>query len=146
MRRKAFRRSAAALGLLMVIRAGSAFAHGDVTPQPVDTAGLPPLGSDWRIENPYRGNPLAVTIGAHGYTQNCARCHGIDAVSGGIAPDLRKLDPGAEGDEWFIQLTRKGYTQNGVNKMPAFEGVVSQEAMWAIRTWLDTRSLAQSAR
>ena len=57
-----------------------------------------------------------------------------------IAPDLRNLDPGAEGDEWYIQLTRDGYTQNGVEKMPKFKGVLSQEAMWAIRSWLDTRT------
>jgi cytochrome c-550 PedF len=127
------------VGLLMLAGAGSALGHGDVAPQPVDTTGLKPLGDKWLTENPYRGDPVAIKIGAHGYTQNCARCHGIDAISGGIAPDLRKLDPGVDGDEWFIQLTRKGYTQNGVNKMPAFEGVLNQEAMWAIRTWLDTK-------
>jgi cytochrome c-550 PedF len=131
---------AAAAGLLAILATGAAFGHGDVTPQPVDTTGLPPLGDKWLTENPYRGNPLAIKIGAHGYTQNCARCHGIDAVSGGIAPDLRNLDPGADGDEWYIQLTRDGYTQGGVEKMPKFKGVLSQEAMWAIRSWLDTRT------
>lgn len=115
------------------------FGHGDVQPQPVDTAGLAPLGDEWLEENPYRGDELAIKIGEHGYTQNCARCHGIDAVSGGIAPDLRLLDPAAEGDEWYISLTRDGYTQNGVVKMPAFNGILNQEAMWAIRSWLDTR-------
>lgn len=115
------------------------FGHGDVQPQPVDTEGLEPLGDEWLVENPYRGNELAIRIGEHGYTQNCARCHGIDAVSGGIAPDLRMLDPGADGDEWYINLTRDGYTQNGIEKMPAYDGILSQEAMWAIRAWLDTR-------
>ena len=108
--------------------------------------GLPPLGDKWLTENPYRGNPLAIKIGAHGYTQNCARCHGIDAVSGGIAPDLRNLDPGPDGDEWFIQLTRNGYKQNGVEKMPKFEGILGQEAMWAIRAWLDTRTASLQSR
>ncbi len=115
-----------------------ALGHGDVQPQPVDTIGLPPLGDKWLDENPYRGNELAIKIGEHGYTQNCARCHGIAAVSGGIAPDLRLLDPGAAGDEWYITLTRNGYSQNGVVKMPAFNGILNQEAMWAIRSWLDT--------
>ena len=128
-------------GFACVVLAGCfAWAHGDVAPQPVDTTGLPPLGDRWLTENPYRDNALAIKIGAHGYTQNCARCHGMEAVSGGIAPDLRKLEPGAEGDEWFIQLTRKGYAQNGVEKMPKFEGILSQEAMWAIRAWLETRA------
>ena len=114
-------------------------AHGDVTPQPVDTTGLEPLGPDWRTTNPYRGNELALKIGSSGFNQNCARCHGLQAVSGGIAPDLRYLDKAEAGDEWFINRIRHGYTQNGMTKMPAFEGVLSQEAMWAIRTYLDSR-------
>jgi cytochrome c-550 PedF len=105
----------------------------------VDTSGLPPLGDDWLMENPYRGNELAIRIGEHGYTQNCARCHGIDGVSGGLAPDLRLLDPGVEGDEWYILRTRDGYAQNGVTKMPAYRGILNQEAMWAIRSWIDTK-------
>ncbi len=55
-------------------------------------AGLPVLGDKWRDENPYRTNALAQKIGASAYGQNCARCHGLEAVSGGIAPDLRQLD------------------------------------------------------
>src|SRR4051812_15537855 len=69
-----------------------ASAHGNVVPQGVDTTGLPTLGDKWRDENPYRTNKLALKIGASAYNQNCARCHGLEAVSGGIAPDLRLLD------------------------------------------------------
>jgi cytochrome c-550 PedF len=116
-----------------------ALAHGDVTPQPVDTTGLEPLGSDWRAANPYRGNEVALKIGSSGFNQNCARCHGLQAVSGGLAPDLRYLDKADAGDEWFLNRIRHGYTQNGMTKMPAFEGILSQEAMWAIRTYLDSR-------
>src|SRR4051812_40319703 len=68
------------------------WAHGDVTPQAVDTTGLPRLGEGWRAENPFRSNDVAVKIGNSAYNQNCARCHGLEAISGGIAPDLRKLD------------------------------------------------------
>ena len=119
--------------------ASGVFGHGDVQPQAVDTTGLEPLGEEWLTENPYSGNPRAIEIGGVGYSQNCARCHGIDAKSGGLAPDLRDLEPGAEGDEWYIELTRNGYVQNGVEKMPAFNGILSQEAMWAIRAWLETK-------
>ena len=119
--------------------AGSAIGHGDVQPQAVDTAGLEPLGDEWLLENPYSGNEKAIEIGESGYNQNCARCHGIDGQSGGLAPDLRYLEPGPEGDEWYIELTRDGYFQNGVEKMPAFKGILSQEAMWAIRAWLETK-------
>jgi cytochrome c-550 PedF len=124
---------------LSLAGAERAIAHGDVTPQPVDTTGLAPVGPDWLEKNPYRGNELALKIGHSGFAQNCARCHGIEAESGGIAPDLRYIDKGEDGDAWFINRIRHGYTQNGVTKMPAFEGILSQEAMWAIRTYLDSR-------
>ena len=113
--------------------------HGDVTPQAMDTEGLQPLGEKWLTENPYRGNPLAIKIGESGYTQNCARCHGIGAVSGGFSPDLRHSERGADGDEIFIQKTRNGVVRNGAVYMPKFEGILSQEGMWAIRSWLDTK-------
>ncbi|MFO1360815.1 cytochrome c-550 PedF, partial [Plasticicumulans sp.] len=92
----------AGLVLATLLTAATAHAHGDVTPQAVDTTGLDPLGDEnWRESNPYRGNELAIKIGKSAFAQNCARCHGIDAISGGIAPDLRKLEKGALGDEWF---------------------------------------------
>ena len=34
--------------------AGFAIAHGNVTPQEVDTGNLPELGDEVRIENPFR--------------------------------------------------------------------------------------------
>ena len=115
-----------------------ALAHGDVTPQPIDTTGLKPIGATVLKENPYRGNPLAIKIGEHGYSQNCARCHGLGGVSGGISPDLRKMDPGKEGDEWYLTRSLKGSVKNDRVLMPKFEGILSQEGLWAIRSWLDT--------
>ncbi len=107
--------------------------------QPIDTAGLESLGADWRKENPYRGNAKAIEIGASGYNQNCARCHGLEVISGGLAPDLRYLELGAPGDEWFIERIRHGARkQDGTTIMPAFEGVFTQEAMWAIRAYIES--------
>lgn len=125
--------------LALVSLAPLAHAHGDVTPQPVDTTGLDPVGEEWRTTNPYRGNDLALTIGASGYNQNCARCHGLQVISGGLSPDLRYLEKGDEGDEWFIERIRHGATINGITRMPAFEGTLSQEAMWAIRTYIESQ-------
>lgn len=116
-----------------------AWSHGDVTPQPLATDGLEPVGEDWLEENPYSGNKLAIEIGASGYNQNCARCHGLQVISGGLAPDLRYLEKGLEGDEWFMERVRNGATINGVTHMPAFEGVLSQEAMWAIRAFIESK-------
>jgi cytochrome c-550 PedF len=114
------------------------FAHGNVQPQAVDTTGLKPLGDEWLEANPFRDNPKAIEIGESAYTQNCARCHGLEAISGGMSPDLRMLPPGDDGDEYYLPVTRKGVVRNGVTYMPAFEGILNQEAMWAIRSWLET--------
>ena len=131
----------------------SAFAHGDVTPQAVDTSTLPKLGDDWRGENPFRQNKEAIRIGTSAYNQNCARCHGLEAVSGGIAPDLRKLDNECaslkdakkkaacvkEIDDYFLGSVRRGKTRNGAVYMPPFEGILNQEAKWSIKAYLETR-------
>ncbi|MCB1505317.1 MAG: cytochrome c-550 PedF [Hyphomicrobiaceae bacterium] len=128
-----------AAAAIIGVGAATVHAHGDVTPQPVDTTGLKPIGEEWLEKNPYSGNDLAIKIGSSGYNQNCARCHGLEVISGGLAPDLRYLEKGETGDEWFIQRIRHGATINGVTKMPAFEGTLSQEAMWAIRAYVESK-------
>ena len=136
-----------------LVAPGAAFAHGDVTPQAVDTSKLPQVGTGWRAENPYRQNDAAIKVGSSAYNQNCARCHGLEAISGGIAPDLRKLDNECaslkddkrksacvkEIDGYFLTTVRGGRTRNGAVYMPPFEGMFTQEAMWAIKAYLETR-------
>lgn len=123
-----------------------AFGHGDVTPQAVNTEALPEVGEEWLTENPYRVDTIgedawtkAIEIGASGFNQNCARCHGLGAVSGGLAPDLRYLEAEEYGDEWYAERFRTGMTQNGITKMPAFGELLGQKAAWAIRTYVETR-------
>lgn len=142
-----------ALMALTLGTASLAFAHGDVTPQAVDTKELPQLGKDLKPVNPYRGHAGAIKVGSSAYNQNCARCHGLEAISGGIAPDLRKLDNECatqkdekkkaacvkEIDEYFAATVRRGRTRNGAVYMPPFEGILSQEAMWSIKAYLETR-------
>ncbi|MCG5242652.1 cytochrome c-550 PedF [Azospirillum doebereinerae] len=128
----------AGLALAGVAASAPAFAHGDMTPQPVDTTGLDKLGETWKDANPFRGNSRAIEIGASAFNQNCARCHGLGAVSGGIAPDLRYLEAGDSGDEWFKERVINGSVRNGVTYMPRFGEALGQEALWAIRSWLET--------
>jgi len=137
-------------GLSMTIEA---HAHGDVVPHGVDATALPQLGEEWRDTNPYTDNKDAIKIGASAFGQNCARCHGLDAISGGIAPDLRKLDRDCmdvpsekkkaacfkEVNQYFLTSIRNGKVRNGAIYMPPFEGILSQEAMWSIKAWLETR-------
>lgn len=144
---------AAALAAVCAALSPLAAAHGDVTPQAVDTKDLPQLGEAWKAENPYRGNDKAITIGTSAYNQNCARCHGLEAISGGVAPDLRKLDGDcanvkdarkksacvAEMDDYYATSVRRGKVRNGAVYMPGFEGTLSQEAVWSIKAYLETR-------
>lgn len=142
------------VGSALALASSLAMSHGDVTPQVVDTSGLKPLGTEWRAENPYRGDKAAIKVGSSAFNQNCARCHGLEAVSGGIAPDLRLLDKDClsladkskqaactkEVDEYFKTSVLKGKVRNGAVYMPPFEGVFNQEAIWAIKTYLESRS------
>ncbi|AQZ96292.1 cytochrome c-550 PedF [Halopseudomonas phragmitis] len=134
-----------ALGLCLA--AGQAFAHGDVTPQPVDTKGLEKLGDEWHESNPYRephpDHDLAVRIGASAYNQNCAACHGLEGISGGMTPDLRYLEVGDYGDEWYKERVINGAVRDGRVYMPKMADILSQEALWAIRTWLETVAVEQ---
>jgi cytochrome c-550 PedF len=138
------RASLAAVGVMAI--AGLVHAHGDVAPQPVNTDALPDVGEEWLAENPYRSEKAgaevwetAIKIGESGFNQNCARCHGLGAVSGGLAPDVRFLEASADGDEWFMERFQHGYTQDGTTKMPAFGEILGQKAGWAIRTYIETR-------
>lgn len=149
-----WRRSLSGLaGIGACTLAALAWAHGDMVPQAVDTSKLPKLGAEWRAENPFRQNEDAVKVGTSAYNQNCARCHGLEAVSGGIAPDLRKLDNDCastrdaaakascvkENDEYFLNTVRHGRSRNGAVYMPPFEGAFDQEAIWAIKAYLESR-------
>lgn len=131
-------------GMLAAVLSGQAMAHGDVVPQSVDVTGLKMLGDEWLETNPYtpdyENHKLAVEIGTSAYTQNCARCHGLDAISGGIAPDLRYLESGIEGDEWFKYRVINGAVRDGRVYMPKMADTLSQEALWAIRAYLETRA------
>lgn len=132
--------SVALLGCSLV-----AYGHGNVTPQGVDLRGLEELGKEWRDTNPYREDhpqhELAVDIGSSAYNQNCAACHGLEAKSGGIAPDLRELENGDYGDEWYKERVVNGAVRDGRVLMPKMADFISQEALWAIRTWLETVSM-----
>jgi len=152
--RRGFRVTLTAAGLALA--SSSLWAHGDVTPQAVDTKTLPQLGAKWLSSNPFSSGPAfkeALRIGSSAYNQNCARCHGLEAISGGIAPDLRKMDGDctgmadeakknaclAEMDEYYVATVRRGRTRDGRVYMPPFEATLSQEAIWAVRTYLETR-------
>lgn len=134
-------------GLLTIGVSPKVQAHGDVVPQPVNTDSLPDIAGgneNWVSDNPYRkADPKiwreAVKIGSSGFNQNCARCHGLGAISGGLAPDLRYLEANPDGDAWFQERFKHGVNQDGINKMPAFAEILGQKAGWAIKSYVESR-------
>ena len=130
----------AALAVLGFLGAAApVLGHGSVTPQAFETPGLPDLGTIWKDTNPFRGNKTAIEIGAHGYKENCAACHGLEMESGGMAPDLHPLPTGDEGDEIFKERVVNGVVQNGQIKMEKYAGTVSQTGLWAIRAYIESK-------
>lgn len=119
---------------------------------------LPKLGNQWQILNPYRGiqsnSELIVKLGNTLFNENCARCHGVDALKPAGAPELRKLDSYCRNkvdreyfdacmkdtDQYFLNSVLEGKTRIGVTHMPAWKGLLSQESIWAIKNFLESVS------
>lgn len=140
--------------LFTVLFASLAVANEVAIAPTVSPDGLPPLGNTWLAENPYRGNPVAITTGQLAYNQACARCHGADASTNAApAPDLRLLNRFCkrisdaelnaaclrDNDAWFAKTVRKGKIIVGVTHMPPWEGVLKQELAWAIQVFIESR-------
>lgn len=124
----------------LIAGAALAWGHGDVTPQEVDTKGLPELGSDVN-SNPFREGgehedlyAEAVEVGKKGYAGNCASCHGLEAMSGGLTPDLRELTEWD--DEYYL-----GRVMDGTGRgMPSFKENLDRTAVWAIKTYVESQA------
>jgi cytochrome c-550 PedF len=153
--------AAFAMGAVLALTSAQGFAHGDVTPHPVETTGLKPLGMEWAASNPYRGDAKAVELGGVGYLHNCAGCHGLNAVTGGVAPDLLLLDKDCldmadkkrqeaclkDTDDYFKAIVLEGKkTSDGRVTMPGYNGVFTQEAVWAVKAYIDARTVEEKAK
>lgn len=144
--------------ILAVLLAGKTALANEVANRPdVDYSGLPTLGPTWLATNPYRGNADAVAVGRIAYGQTCARCHGADASTNAApAPDLRRLNAFCrrianaelktaclrDNDAYFSNTVRQGKTIVGVVHMPPWQEVLSQELVWAIQAFIESRAEA----
>ncbi len=146
---------AAAAWLLGLTLSFGAFAVERIAPQ-VDTSALPAQARTWTEPNPLRGNPQAVAIGQAAFNQSCAMCHGANADgSRSPAPDLRRVGTRCkrieddalrqrcmgDADAYFIKSVRYGKQKFGIVHMPPWEGVVSPELAWALRSYVETAPL-----
>jgi mono/diheme cytochrome c family protein len=56
-----------------------------------------------------------------------------------LGSDDKKLACFQEINDYFVSTVRRGRTRDGRVYMPPFEGILTQEAMWSIKTYLETR-------
>ncbi|MGB4064804.1 MAG: c-type cytochrome [Azonexus sp.] len=141
--------------LLTALSSSLAVANEVAVAPAVSADGLLALGETWLAENPYRGNPVALSIGQQAYNQACARCHGADASTNAApAPDLRQLNRFCrrisdaelnaaclrDNDAYFAKSVRKGKIIVGVTHMPPWDGVLKQELAWAIQVFIEARA------
>ncbi len=144
---------------VLTLTASSSFAFETAEPAEVtveaDVSALPPVPPPPAEGNPYRGNATAAALGRSIFNQTCARCHGIDAVSKNLpGPDLTRLDRAcrriadptikalclADNDAFFLDSARNGKVRVGVTHMPSWKNVLSDQHLWAIRTFLESHA------
>lgn len=146
-------RRLAAIGLLCA-SALMAPAHATTAHAPeVDSSALAPLTDPDGETNPYRDDPRAIAIGRDAFNQSCASCHGVDAdASRSPAPDLRRIGRSCgrvpepdlkrrcqtDADVYFRSTVEKGKIKLGIEHMPPWQGILTTELIWAIRSFVET--------
>ena len=137
------------LALAFVLHPAQAY---ELVKPEVDAGALPAVAKTWDEPNPLRNNKDAVAIGRSVFNQACAQCHGTDANgSRSPAPDLRRMGLGcrrvsdtalrarcmADADAFFVKSVRNGKQKFGIVHMPPWEGVLTPEVVWSIRSFVE---------
>ena len=114
----------AALAALFYLKAGIATAEEPNRSKPV--------------ANPFEGRADLVDEGRSLFNQYCSHCHGPNAQQGERPRDLRrlKLRYGNDAPAVFYTTINSGRLELG---MPVWKGVLSEEVMWRIFTFLETQ-------
>jgi polar amino acid transport system substrate-binding protein len=92
---------------------------------------------DVAVANPFVGRDDVVPAGRTLFNVHCSHCHGPNAVQGERRRDLRRLSR-RYGDDMaavFYQTAMAGRTAKG---MPPWKGILEDEALWKIFTFLET--------
>ncbi len=95
-------------------------------------------------KNPFEGNQDAVTAGKTVFDNNCSACHGQDAKGDGpagasLSPKPANLQNTAK--QTSVQYIHWVATVGGAaaglsSSMPAFKGVISDDDLWRVATYL----------
>ncbi|WP_290871991.1 PQQ-dependent dehydrogenase, methanol/ethanol family [Aquabacterium sp.] len=102
-------------------------------PPKMTAAALPPLET-------VTADAATLQIGRTMFNGLCANCHGLNAVSGGVVPDLRYLTP--EKHQIFLGIVYGARTARG---MPAFSGLLKPDDVEVLRQYILHRAHALKA-
>lgn len=90
-----------------------------------------------KIVNPFAGRDDLVPEGKTAFNLHCSHCHGPNAFQGERPRDLRRLTKRYRDDvaEVFLTTALNGRPEKG---MPPWKGVIEEEKLWKIFTFLST--------
>ena len=94
-------------------------------------------GQSTRPVNPYSGDAEVAKQGGSLFNQYCSHCHGPWAEQGERPRDLRRLNIryGDDAISVFYATVNNGRLDKG---MPVWKGVLSDQVLWTIFTFLET--------
>ena len=100
------------------------------------------LAEEARPVNPYSGNPEIAKEGGSLFNQYCSHCHGPWADQAERPRDLRRLRIryGDDAIQMFYTTVTNGRMDKG---MPVWKGVLSDDVLWKIYTYLETRQVEE---
>ena len=89
------------------------------------------------VANPHHGRADLVPEGKTLFNLHCAHCHGPNAVQGERRRDLRRLTRryGEDTPATFYRTATTGREDKG---MPSWQGVLEDDKLWKIFTFLET--------
>ncbi len=80
-------------------------------------------------------SPETLLLGAVTYARRCSMCHGAEAASGGLAPDLRHSPPATF--DRYDQIVFDGALAN--RGMPSFKASLTENELAAIKAYVLTQ-------
>jgi mono/diheme cytochrome c family protein len=144
MKRKFFVLSLVMLVAMLLL---TACGGGDETTENGGAATYPTPPAEYAGKtNPSAGDAAAATAGQATYTANCASCHGDTGKGDGPAGSSLDPHPGnlvtaaaATGDDYlFWRISEGGQMAPFNSAMPAWKGVLSEEQIWQVVTYIKT--------